>query len=164
MSYIAPIGENSNQVRGSRFEEIVKKILLKRFDGNIKSIEKDFYISSKKIKIDFHIITNNNTLYFFEAKYRNGNRGKGLTKEEATNALTNYATMLQRYARRKKIKKYYLECYTNGIPKPDSACATWLNEHIDMGTLHKIHLVENCEEEVEANLEQDTLKEWLEYG
>jgi hypothetical protein len=164
MSYIAPNGEDSNMIRGARFEEIVREILLERFKGNVKSIVKGYHIPEIAIKVDFYIITNDNNIYFFEAKYRNGARGRGLKKEEATNALTNYATMLQRYAKRNKIKKYYFECYTNGIPNSGTACDVWLKEHFDIGTLHAIHVIEDCEERVEDNLEQETLEEHFKYG
>ena len=165
MSYIAPCGKDSNEIKGKRFEEIVKnRFLLERFKGNIKTILEQFKISEIAVKIDFIIFTKDNNLYYIEAKYRNGERGKGLKKEEATNSLLNYVDMVQKYAKRNKIKKYYFECYTNGIPNPGSACDTWLKARFEDKALHAIHLVEGFEEEVEANLEQNTLEEFFEDG
>lgn len=157
-AYKVKLGEESNASKGNRFEVIVNDLLKEKYKEEIDVIDDQYFIDAIKIKMDFYIILKNGKHLFIEAKYRNGSRGKGLCKEEATHSVTNAATLVSHYCKTNDID-YKFYTYTNGIPKKGSAADTWLTLHTDIfNTIHGIFLIENCEDLVESVEAQNNLE------
>lgn len=162
--YTVRIGSDSNDFKGKRFQAIVKDHLLEQYKNQVDLFKENFKLKDVKITVDFYIVLKNGKHIFIEAKYRNGQKGKGLCKEEATHAAINSALMTHVHCTVNKIKDYSYEIYTNGVPKEDKAPAKWLEAHIHIfKTVHQIILIENCEDEVENRAGTNTIEDLM-YG